>query len=122
MSKKNSRNSGAALDSLNLAKKIAGLIGDKKGENIQIFDLRELSPITDFFVITTGLSEMHIKTLANHITEHEDPQHVEGLPGASWVLLDFFDVIVHIFSTDARAFYGLERLWGDAPKIEVSDD
>ena len=112
----------AAGDSATLAKNIATLITQKKGEDIQIFDLRGLSPITDFFVIATGLSEIHIKTLANHIIEHENPQHVEGLDAASWVLLDFFDVIVHLFSTDARAFYGLERLWGDAPKLEVRDD
>lgn len=122
MSKKNSENKGTATDSLTLAKNIASLIGQKKGEDIQIFDLRGLSPITDFFVIATGLSEVHIKTLANHVIEHEDPQHVEGLGAASWVLLDLFDVIVHIFSADARTFYGLERLWGDAPIIETEND
>lgn len=122
MSKKNSENKGTSTDSLTLAKNIASLIEQKKGEDILIFDLRGLSPITDFFVIATGLSEVHMKTLTSHIVEHEDPQHVEGLGAASWVLLDFFDVIVHIFSADARTFYGLERLWGDAPIIETAND
>jgi ribosome-associated protein len=122
MSKKNSNNRNTAGDSATLARNIAALITEKKGEDIQIFDLRGLSPITDFFVIATGLSEIHIKTLANHIIEHEDPGHVEGMGAASWVLLDFFDVIVHLFSADARAFYGLGRLWGDAPKLELPND
>ena len=101
-----------------LAKNLAALIDQKKGEDICIFDLRGLSPITDFFVITTGLSDVHTKTLANHITENVKPFHVEGLEAATWVLLDFVDVIVHIFSQEAREFYGLERLWGDAPRLE----
>jgi ribosome-associated protein len=122
MSTKNSEHNDVAADSLTLAKNIATLIAQKKGENIQLFDLRGLSPITDYFVIATGLSDIHIKTLANHIIDSESPRHVEGLGAASWVLIDFFDVIVHIFSADARAFYGLERLWGDAPKIEIPDD
>jgi ribosome-associated protein len=108
--------------SMLLAKTLALLIDQKKGEDIHVFDLRGLSPITDFFVIATGLSEVHTKTLASHIIENEKPQYIEGLEAASWVLLDFIDVIVHIFSKEAREFYGLERLWGDAPKLEVSAD
>lgn len=122
MSKKSSDDKSIADNSIALVRSIAALIDQKKGEDIHVFDLRGLSPITDFFVITTGLSEVHTKTLANHIIETEKPQHVEGLEAASWVLLDFFDVIVHIFSKEAREFYGLERLWGDAPRLEVSGD
>ena len=117
MSKKNSEDKSATL-----AKNLASLIDEKKGENIYVFDLRGISPITDFFVIATSLSDMHTKTLAGHVMENEKPQHVEGLEAASWVLLDFIDVIVHIFSKDAREFYGLERLWGDAPRLEVGTD
>jgi ribosome-associated protein len=122
MSRKNTDSKSVADNSVALAKTLAALIGQKKGEDIHVFDLRGLSPITDFFVITTALSDVHTKTLANHIIENEKPQHVEGLDAASWVLLDFIDVIVHIFSREAREFYGLERLWGDAPKLEVSVD
>lgn len=122
MSKKNSNQKTAAEDSIALVRSLALLIDQKKGEDIHVFDLRGLSPITDFFVIVTSLSDVHTKTLANHIIENEKPQHVEGLNAASWVLLDFFDVIVHIFSKEAREFYGLERLWGDAPRLEVLGD
>lgn len=109
-------------DSIALAKQLATMVDQKKGEDILIFDLRGLSPITDFFVIATGLSDVHIKTIANHIIEEESPQHIEGLEAASWVLLDFFDVIVHIFTKDTRQFYGLERLWGDAPRVSCVSD
>ena len=122
MSKKNSNQKTVAEDSIALVRSLALLIDQKKGEDIHVFDLRGLSPITDFFVIVTGLSDVHTKTMANHIIENEKPQHVEGLNAASWVLLDFFDVIVHIFSKEAREFYGLERLWGDAPRLEVLGD
>ena len=111
-----------STDSVVFAKQLATMVDQKKGEDILIFDLRELSPITDFFVIATGLSDVHIKTIANHIIEQESPQHTEGLEAATWVLLDFFDVIVHIFSKDARGFYGLERLWGDAPRVNGNSD
>ena len=111
-----------STDSVALARHLATMVDQKKGEDILIFDLRELSPITEFFVIATGLSDVHIKTIANHIIEQESPQHTEGLEAAAWVLLDFFDVIVHIFSKDARQFYGLERLWGDAPRVNSNSD
>jgi len=107
--------------STNLAKKLARIIDQKKGEDIIVFDLRGLSPITDHFVIATALSEVHVKTIAEHIAEQESPQHTEGLGASSWVLLDFIDVIVHVFSKDARDFYGLERLWGDAPTVDYEN-
>jgi len=103
------------------AKNIARTIAEKKGEKIVIFDLRSISPITDFFIIAEGLSEIHNKTIAQYLMDLEKPDHVEGLDAASWVLLDFIDIIVHIFMREAREFYGLERLWGDAPQIEVND-
>lgn len=98
------------------------MIDQKKGEDIVIYDLRNLSPITDYFIISTGLSDVHVKTIAEHIMEQERPQHAEGLEAASWVLLDFIDVIVHVFSKETREFYGLERLWGDAPIVEYRSD
>jgi len=122
MSRRNSSAKNMAEDSTTLAKDLATLIDQKKGEEIIIFDLRGLSPITDYFVIATGLSDVHTKTMANHIIEHKDPQHSEGLEAATWVLLDFIDVIVHLFSKEAREFYGLERLWGDAPRLEIQRD
>ena len=122
MSKKNSKKITEARDTLALVKDLAALVDEKKGEDIIIFDLRGLSPITDFFIIATGLSDMHTKTMARYIMEHASPEHIEGLEAASWVLLDFIDVIVHLFSKEARDFYGLERLWGDAPRLEIGND
>ena len=101
------------------ANTLACMIDDKKGEEIVIFDLRDLSPITDYFVIANGLSEIHLRTIADHLMEIEKPDHVEGLTASSWVLLDFIDVIVHLFLEETREFYGLERLWGDAPIVKI---
>ncbi len=113
MSKKDSEKAPAAL-----AKALAQIIDNHKGEDIVIFDLREISPITDYFVIATGLSDIHNKTIADYLIEYEEPQHIEGLESRDWILLDYIDVIVHIFSKETRDFYGLERLWGDAPQVK----
>ncbi len=101
------------------AKELARIISDKKGEDVIIFDLRDISPITDFFVIATGLSDIHNKTIAEYLSEFEEPDHIEGIEGGSWILLDYIDVVVHIFSKETREFYGLERLWGDAPRVKM---
>ncbi|MEO0136800.1 MAG: ribosome silencing factor [candidate division WOR-3 bacterium] len=114
MSKKDSN-----LTPLRLAKELARIIEDKKGEDIIIFDLRDISPITDFFVIATGLSDIHNRTIAEYLSDFAAPDHIEGLEGGGWILLDYIDVIVHLFSKEAREFYGLERLWGDAPRIKL---
>ncbi|UCF69719.1 MAG: ribosome silencing factor [candidate division WOR-3 bacterium] len=118
MSSRNYKEESVKDVSTDLAKKLARIIDEKRGEEIIIFDLRGLSPITDHFVIATGLSEVHVKNIADHLMKNESPQYIEGLEASSWVLLDFIDVVVHVFSKDARDFYGLERLWGDAPTID----
>ncbi|MBA7500219.1 Ribosomal silencing factor RsfS [subsurface metagenome] len=105
-----------------LSQNIAKRIDKKKGADIIIFDLRNISPITDYFVIANGLSGIHNRTIAEYLMEDEKPDHVEGLETGNWILLDFFDVIVHIFSKETREFYGLERLWGDAPRVEFNND
>jgi ribosome-associated protein len=101
---------------------LARVISDKKGQGICVFDLRGISSITDYFVIAEGLSEIHNRTIADYLSSLEKPNHIEGRDSGSWVLLDFIDVIVHIFSHETRLFYGLERLWGDAPRIGFADD
>jgi len=120
MSTKSSKKEEPAR-SLVLAKKLAGIIAAKKGGRIVIFDLRSISPITDFFVIAEGLSDVHNRALAEYLISCEKPDHIEGLDSGSWVLLDYIDVVVHIFLTETRTFYGLERLWGDAPRIKAED-
>ncbi|MEO0225570.1 MAG: ribosome silencing factor [candidate division WOR-3 bacterium] len=105
-----------------LAQHLAQEILKKKGKEIIILDLRKMSPITDFFVIATGLSDIHIKNVMQTLIDFEKPHHVEGHESAHWILLDYVDVIVHLFLKDIREFYGLERLWGDAPTIRIEDD
>lgn len=93
-----------------------------KAQDVLCLDLRGISSAADFFLIATGRSDVQVKAIAERIQEgfRESgmrPQHVEGLPGGHWVLLDYIDLVVHVFHPQARAFYQLEALWGDAPTI-----
>jgi ribosome-associated protein len=95
-------------------------IEDRKGIRIQVLDLRGLSDAADFFVIASGTSDAHVRGLADGVVQAMDrvglpPHHVEGVQTGRWVLLDFVDVVVHLFHPETRAFYQLERLWQDAP-------
>lgn len=115
------------LTSLNFAKIIAELIKNKKGFEIKILDLRKLSTIADFFVICSADSERQVKAIADEIEEKLSQRRIkcsnkEGYETMNWVLLDYFDVIVHIFKTEARNYYNLEKFWGDAPVIAVKDE
>ena len=100
------------------------LAGDRKGRDITVLDLRGLSSATDFFLIVTGTSDIHVRSVADHIMEELKrdgvrPDHVEGKQGGRWVLIDYIDFVVHVFHPAARDFYQLERLWGDAPALAV---
>ena len=114
------------MNSKDLASKLAYLTLTKKATNIKILDLRNLTTITDYFVICTGASDTQVKAIADAVIDGskkigERPWHKEGLTHRSWVLLDYVDVVVHIFLHDTRNFYGIEKLWGDAPSEEVKD-
>ena len=103
-----------------LAKRAAELAVDELAQEIVILDLRELSDVVDFFVIMSGMSEHHLVAISNGISEGlkgegTAPYHREGEPGSHWILLDYVDVVVHVFSPMTRQFYALEELWGDAP-------
>jgi ribosome-associated protein len=106
-----------------LALEIAELIDDKKGEDIVVLDLRGKSSLTDFFIIATGLNDRNTSAIANHV-EHslEDKgieiHHKEGHRGGEWVILDYIDVIVHVFNAEKRAYYNIEEIWADAERIE----
>jgi ribosome-associated protein len=96
------------------------LAADRKGVDMLVMDLRGISNATDFFLLVSGTSDMHARSIAEHIIEElkkEDvrPSHVEGLRSGRWVLIDYIDFVVHVFHPAAREFYQLERLWGDAP-------
>lgn len=85
-----------------------------------VLDLRGISSATDFFLLATGRSDVQVKAIAQHIVDElrddgHRPNHVEGLQGGRWALLDYIDFVVHVFHPQARAFYQLENLWGDAP-------
>jgi ribosome-associated protein len=101
------------------------LAADRKGVDLLVMDLRGLSNATDFFLIASGTSDMHVRAVAEHIIdelkkEGQRPSHVEGLRAGRWVLIDYIDFVVHVFHPAAREFYQLERLWGDAPTMAVA--
>jgi ribosome-associated protein len=104
-----------------LARRIAQLALEKKAESVLLLDLHGLSSACDYFVLATGLSELQVKAVAEHIEEtlageSVRPWHVEGRHHRRWILLDYVDVVVHLFHKDARDFYRLENLWADAPR------
>ncbi len=108
-----------------LARRAAELALEKKCEEVKILDLRGLTSVTDYFVIVTADSDRKAKAAAEHIIDElkvdgERPMHVEGMDSMHWILLDYIDVVVHIFMPDERHFYDLESLWSDAPVITVS--
>jgi ribosome-associated protein len=110
------------VNSLTFSKKIASIIESKKGYDIKILDLRKLSGIADFFVICSAEADKQVKAIADEIDKKLSEQgikclHREGYETLRWVILDYFDVIVHVFKYDVRDYYGLEKLWGDAPAI-----
>jgi len=110
-----------------LAHRIAELALDKRATDVLILDIRELTTISDYFIICTADSDVQGRAINDHIVEQLRgesirPWHVEGSNPFNWILIDFVDVVVHIFQAEARKFYGLERLWGDAKFIEVKED
>ena len=98
---------------------------DKKAADLVVLDLRKAVGFTDHFVICSGQNARQIRAIADAVMESlaahgSKPAHVEGYDRSEWILLDYFDFIVHIFAPETRVFYGLERLWGNADRIEVT--
>ena len=107
-----------------LLSQILDLAIDKKAGRIVIFDVRGLSSLTDFFMVCHGNSEAQVKAIVDNIrkgTENK-PLHLEGYENQNWILLDYFDIVVHVFNKDERDYYELERLWADAPVKEINDE
>lgn len=114
------------MNTKKFANKIVEHILSKKGYNIKTLDLRKLTPIADYFVIASADSSIQVKAIADEIDDKLRDEGIkchfkEGYNTANWVLLDYFDVVVHIFKKEARDFYNLEKLWGDAPEEVVNE-
>jgi len=106
------------------ARRAARAALDKKAVDLTVLDVQGVSSVTDYFLVCSGRSAPHVKTIADAIREELKadgvrPLHTEGQPESGWVLLDYGDVLMHVFLEDTRAYYALERLWGDAPSIPV---
>ena len=99
-------------------------LADKKGENITVIDISDISVIADYFVITNGTSDSQISALVDHVEEKlaeagYHPKQQEGGGSGTWVLMDYGDIIIHIFDKESRSFYNLERIWSDGREVEV---
>jgi len=114
------------ISSDELAHKISEIALTKKAEDVNILNLKDLTSITDYFVIASGASDTQVKAIVDAITNELEPEikpwHREGYDNLRWVLLDFVDVVVHVFQRQVRSFYDLERLWADAEVESVTDE
>ena len=114
------------MTSLESARLAAKALCERKGLDIKLIKIRDISSIADYFVIAAGLSNTHVKSLADNVEYRLDNNgisvsHIEGYRSDSWILLDYVDVVVHVFSEEAREYYSLERLWEDGEEIDISD-
>ena len=116
----------AVTESVDLACAAARTASEKQGEDVLVLDVRDLITITDYFVIASGSSNRQVKTIAEDVEQAlkargVKPVRVEGEAASRWVLLDFVDLVVHVFHEEERDFYRLERLWIDAPRVSWED-
>ncbi len=110
---------------LKLARLCAQILEENKAENIEILNVKDQIGITDFFVIATGQSQPHLKFLQQELKKQlekqgeRNPEHLEGKPEQGWVLADYEEIIIHLFSEEKRKYYDLEGLWADAPRVSA---
>lgn len=111
------------MESRKLAQLCRALADDKKAEDIVVLDVHELSTVTDYFVVVTGTSEPHLRAIASNVADTLATDHgirataMDGSPKGNWVVLDYFDVIVHVMRKETREKFDLEGLWSDAPRV-----
>ncbi|MBN2543933.1 ribosome silencing factor [bacterium] len=115
------------MKSYDLAHYCSEIIYDKKGEDIIILDVRKITDIADYFIICTALTQNHVNAILLELEKKLKktglkPWHVEGKENKKWILLDFVDVVIHIFLKETREYYALEKLWGDAPVETIGDE
>ncbi len=113
------------LEAKEMTERIVKALNDKKGQEIKVLHTADLTTLADYFVICTGTSNTQIKALSEAVEKTmteagEEPHHVEGHRGGTWVLMDYSCVVVHIFTEETRNFYDLERLWRDAQELDLS--
>ena len=111
-------------ETTNHLKLIIDALEDKIAENIQIIDISELSIVADYFVITNGANKSQIQALSDNVEEKLaaqkiTPRNIEGYNTANWILMDYNDILVHIFDAESRGFYDLERMWRDGKIVEI---
>ena len=110
-----------------LAERASWHLLELQGEDVLVMDMRGLSDVCDFFVLATGTSDVHVRALTRHVQDKllelkEKSRGVEGLNEGRWTLLDYFDVVVHVFKADVREYYQLDKLWGDAKSLEITPE
>jgi len=116
-----------ALESMEKARLAVKAALDKKAKDVLMLDLKDLSIMSDYFVICSGESTTHVRSIVDNI-EREfrlkkiTPSGIEGYKMSQWVLMDYSDVIVHVFEEETRSFYELEKLWLDAPRIDIKEE
>ncbi|MDR1116865.1 MAG: ribosome silencing factor [Oscillospiraceae bacterium] len=115
----------SSLTSRQLAERIAHLADDKKASDVKVLQIENLTVLADYFVICTGNVNTHVRSISDEIeyklkeTENLYPLSIEGYEASNWILIDYGSVVAHVFLEDTRSFYSIEKLWGDAPKIEI---
>lgn len=115
------------MESRDMALQCAKILSDKIAQDLSVIYVREVTSLADYFVIATGGSSTHVKALADEVEfklkqEGITPDHIEGHGTNSWIVMDYNNVVVHVFSEEAREFYDLERLWKDGEKLELDFD
>lgn len=122
----NRNKKGVFYDTLELAQKMVKILDGKKATDIKLIDIRGLSTLGDYFLLASASNTTLTKSLSDELEERlskEDglePKRIEGYQSASWILLDYYDVIVHIFYAETRQYYSLERLWADGKEVDLS--
>jgi len=108
----------------NMALDVATLIDDKKGLDIKVLDVRGICSLTDYMIIASGTSDRHVKSIADGVEHGLEKQklfvnHKEGHQSANWIILDYLDVVVHVFKHEERTFYDIERIWNEAKEVDI---
>lgn len=114
------------MTSLEQARKIVQVMDSKKAKDIRLIKIEGISSLGDYFVVASASNTTQVKAIADEVEDEMtklglEPNRVEGRQSAQWILMDYYDVMVHIFLDEARSFYNLERLWSDAPQLDISD-